>query len=373
MKNIYKLNFFILIILLLNQAYSAEKNLSLYPILDAIETSGGGLSDNTKKWMKKWYQINLEDLTKFQFKELSGTTSITLKIQKIDLNDSKGYKSYGSFLSFNDSGNPNSEIAYFSLAAILGFDKMFRPAIRYELGPLASNVFKNLLHSSIIKGKQRLENKKRIIDSIEASKPLLGCLKAKKSDSNISFDDLAKRNGSFKSSHLIAKFIQASKAQPIKGHIITLMKNYSGDALDLAREFSILLTLDSIFGQYDRFSGGNVTLLKDDLKMAHFVASDNGGAEILDSVYQVKKTVKLFSRYDRKGIYKIREFYKFLQSPSEAFLGYTNPEEMIVDMGMYFLKSPQAYLSALKNNIGILLNEVQKNEKRYGENVFFSE
>jgi hypothetical protein len=327
--------------------------------------------------MKKWDHINLEDSSKFQFKELSGTTSINLKIQKIDLTDAKGYKAYGSFLSNNESGNPNSEIAYFNLAAILGVDKMFRPVVRYELGPIAALAFRKLIEASSIKGQQRLKNKKRILYAIHSGSPLLGCIKARKSDSTLAYDSMTKigrkDNGTLISSDSIVKLIQGSKDQPIKGNIIFLNKNYSGDALELAREFSILLTFDSIFGQYDRFSGGNITLLKDDQNMAHFVAVDNGGAEIVDSQYLTKKTVKLFSRYDRNVIKKLRDFYQFLLFPSQPFIGYTSPEKMIIDLGMYYLSSPAAYLLAIKANIQILLNEVQTNENRYGANVYFRE
>ena len=382
MFNKFIFNFALLILFSINQASSREIRsnynnnfVSPFTILEAIENSGGVLSKNTKKWMKKWNQINLEDSSKFQFNELSGSTSINLKIQKIDLTDPKGYKAYGSFLTVNESGNPNSEIAYFNLAAILGVDRMFRPAIRYELGPVASLAFMKLIKASSINGQQRSGNKKRILRAIHSGSPLLGCIKAKKSESTQSYESMTKSgrksNGSLSPSDSIVKFIQASKQQPISGDIVFLKKNYSGDALELSREFSILLTLDSIFGQYDRFSGGNITLEKDDLEMAHFVAVDNGGAEIVDSQYLVKKTVKLFSRYDRNVINKIQEFYQFLEYPSQPFLGYTSPEKIIVDMGMYFLKSPAAYLSAIKANIKILLNEVQNNENRYGANAYF--
>jgi hypothetical protein len=41
-----------------------------FPILDTIESSGGVLSKNTKKWMNKWNKMDLENSAKFQFKEI---------------------------------------------------------------------------------------------------------------------------------------------------------------------------------------------------------------------------------------------------------------------------------------------------------------
>ena len=349
-----------------------------FPILDAVLANGGVLGDNTKSWIKKWSNVNLEDNTKFQFKEISGTTSINLKIQKIDANDPKGYKSLGTFLANNESGNPNSEIAYFNLAAIVGVDKMFRPAIRYELGAKASASFKQLINVTVIKGNQRIGNKKSMIQMIDSGKPLLGCFKAKKSDSSISYDEMTKTGWfssvpSLKSNHPVTKFIQASKDQPVKGDVITLKGDYQGDAFELAREFSIYLTFDSVFGQYDRFTGGNIVIEKDALGKAHFIGSDNGGSYIFASTSNVKNNLKLFSRYDRKVINKIRELYKFLQNPSTPFLGYTDPKKFVVDMGMYFLNSPEKYVSALKDNIGLLLQQVNDNESRYGNDAYFQE
>jgi hypothetical protein len=70
-------------------------------------------------------------------------------------------------------------------------------------------------------------------------------------------------------------------------------------------------------------------------------------------------------------INKIREFYNFLKNPTTPFLGYTDPAKLVVDMGMYFQKSPNEYIKGLKQNIEMLLNDVAANEKRYGANAYF--
>jgi hypothetical protein len=354
------------------QAYTVES----YPILEALEKSGVNLSDNTKKWMKRWKNMDLEDSSLFKFNELSGTTSINLKIHKIDSTDEKGIKSLGSFLTKNEAGNPVSEIAYFNLAAILGVDAIFRPAVRYELGPSASLSFKNLINKTPIKGSMRIKNKKNILQLINSGSPLLGCVKAKKSDFSIGYDVMIKingrnPNGTLVSSHPISELIQAKNRQPQKEKRLLLKSGYTGDEFELSREFSLILTLDSVFGQYDRFSGGNIVIEKNKDGEAHFVATDNGGAYIVGSLNSVKKTLELFSRYDRNAINKIQEFYNFLINPVVPFLGYTDPEKLVVDMGMYTQASPKNYIRALKQNIEMLLNEVKKNELRFGNKAFF--
>lgn len=347
-----------------------------YPIQNNVEASGISLNNNTKKWMKRWQNMDLENSSLYLINEISGTTSINLKIKKIDANDPNGAKSLGTFLAMNSSGNPNSEIAYFSLATILGVDHMFRPAVKYELGPNASKIFKNVINKTKITGAMRLANKKNILKMIDSGTPLLGCMKAKKSDFSKSYEAMTKitrfsRNGTLISKHPIVDFIQAKNPLPQNGKKLTLMTGYMGDEYELSREFSIILIFDSVFGQYDRFSGGNIVLEKDDNGDAHFVATDNGGAYIVNSIQSVKSTLELFSRYDKNVIDKIRELNNFLKNPSVPYLGYTDPEKLIVDMGMYTQNKPASYLKALIINIEALLKKVSENEKRYGSGIYF--
>lgn len=346
-----------------------------YPMLTAIEANGGVLSKSTKKWMKKWRDMNLEDTNLFAFKELSGSSSINLKIQKIDAEDEKGYKSFGSFVTVNEAANPNVEIASFNLAAIVGADSFYRPTIRYELGTRAKEEFKNLLLATPIKGSMRNKNKENILIAIEKSEPLLGCVKAKKEDFSVALDSMIDTNWrgivSINSKLPVVKFIQAGNAQPKTGDPITLKTGYTGDALQLAREFSIMLTIDVVFGQYDRLSGGNIVITKDENQIAHFYATDNGGAYVVDSIPNAKKTASMFNRYDKKTIQKLRELNAFLQDPSKGFLGYTDAEKFVIDLGLYFERSPKRYINALKDNLAILLTRVKESESRHGTGAYF--
>src|SRR5262249_37400548 len=69
-----------------------------FPVLEALPSQGQSLAQDSTEWMKKWKGMNLEDSSNYQFKELSGSTSINMKIQKIDESDPKGHKSRGSFV-----------------------------------------------------------------------------------------------------------------------------------------------------------------------------------------------------------------------------------------------------------------------------------
>ncbi len=363
-------------LLRLTSAHASGYVIESFPVLEAIEATGGTLSDETKSWMKKWKGMNLDD-SAYQFKELSGSTSINLKIQKIDASNPKGYKSLGSFVPRNGAANPNAEIGYFNLAAILGHDDIFRPAARYEGGPVVSQALKSLINATSMKGTQKLENRTRILGVISSGKPLLGCVKAKKDDTNMAFDGIADGSvgptGGPKSSHPVIASLQGSKPQPKAGTEITLKTGYVGDALQLAREYSVLMVLDTIFQQWDRYSGGNVVISKDKDGHAHFYATDNGGADVTKTSSWTERNAAWFSRYDRGVIAKLKELNAFLKDPSKGFLGYTNAQTFIVDLGLYSEVAPADYVARISRNIQILLDHVAASESKNGKDAYLAD
>jgi hypothetical protein len=215
-----------------DRSYVVER----YPILEAIEASGVRLAGETRNWMAKWKGMSLENSPAYQFKELSGSTSINGKIQRLAPDDPKGFTPLGAFVPRNASANPNTEIAYFNIAAIIGHDKFFRPAVPYELGPKGRAAFKALILITPIKGQARLKNRRRILEAIETGRDLQGCIKAKKADSERTYDEIV-RSRAPNGKHPIIAYLQASNPKPTSGSVVTLASGYNGDALELAREF----------------------------------------------------------------------------------------------------------------------------------------
>ena len=344
-----------------------------YPMLERIAGSGQELAENTKDWMKKWKGMDLEDSSTYAFKELSGSTSINLKISKKDPSDPSGFKSRGSFVARNSAANPNIEVASFHLAALLGYDRIYRPAVRYELGPKASASFKALIDRTTIKGTQRLENKTRILEAMKAG-PLKGCLKAKNPDSEFALEAMvnssAAPNGAPKSAHPIIASLQASNSQPKSGQSLLLARGYSGDALELAREYSVMMTIDSVMQQWDRYSGGNVLIQKDKAGKAHFYGGDNGGADISKTTGWTERNLNWFSRYDRATIDKFEAINHFLKNPASGYLGYTSAEAFVMDLGLTSELAPAVYVERLRRNIDLLLARVHEVEKKYGSQAY---
>ncbi|WP_394753172.1 hypothetical protein [Crenothrix sp.] len=348
------------------------------PIIAKLQKLKQPLAKETNKWMKRWSGANLED-PGFVYTELSGSTEIYLKIRKIDKTDLvNGYKSYGTFVTGHGSSNPDTEIAYFNLAAILGHDDIMRPAARYSLGKKAVLGFKALLEkeqATLEPGRRRDVRIPRLLDWL-TKPPLLGGLKAKKHESYAEYKFMADikpgagRGEPFKNNPII-RALQASNPQPIANKKILLQTGYTGNLLQLAHEYSIIMTLDVIFQQWDRYNNTNIGLATDDTKLAHFYITDNGGADMVDDRTDITRNLNYFSRYDRQSIKKLKQLYLFLINPTRGFMGYTNAELFVADLGLYSELKPAEYVRLLKRNLLLLLNHVTAVERKYGANQVY--
>jgi hypothetical protein len=358
----------------LSQAQAADSGYVIehFPILEALQAQGVALAPQTLHWMKKWQGLNLEDPS-LSFPDLGGATSITMKIRKADPTDPQNSKSLGAFVPRNGAGNPNTGIAYFNMSAIVGYDAIFRPGVRYEAGPRAVQALHALILSTPTKGRDRLQNRDRILQNIAKGGRLNGYIKTGKPD-GISIDAIgnpgASPNGAPKMNHPIIAFLQANNPKPKTGTPITLANGYSGDQLELAREYSVIMTLDAVFQQWDRYSGANTLLTKDDAGQAHFYAVDSDGSDIAVSPSWTVRNLSWFSRYDGKTINRLKEVYAFLNNPASGFLGYTDAEKFIVDLGLYFENPPAVYVSRIKRNLGLLLERVNSIEAKYGDAAY---
>src|ERR1700682_1527304 len=266
------------------------------------------------------------------------------------------------------SANPDVEIGAFNLSAILGYDHIYRPGARYELGPVGSQAFKTLIGKYNFKGSQRLANKDRILRAIQSGAPLKGCVKAKKDDTTAVLDEIvnahAASNGAPNTNHPIIRLLQAANAQPVAGKSMSLKGGYVGDEVELAREYSIIMTIDAVTQQWERYRGGNVAIRKDDQGRAHFYMTDNGGADISSSWNA--RNLGWFSRFDRGAIQKLADLKRFLDTPATGYLGYTDPEAFVVALGFYSQTSAAVYVQRLRRNLGLVLDYVRSVESRFG-------
>ena len=110
-----------------------------------------------------------------------------------------------------------------------------------------------------------------------------------------------------------------------------------------------------------------MAVAKDDGGVAHCYAADNGGADVSS---RLDRNIGLFSRYDHRTIDGLKALSAFLKNPASRFLGYTDAETFVVDLGLYRQHPPADYVDRLKSNLDFLLQHVSGVEARQGANAY---
>ncbi len=98
-----------------------------------------------------------------------------------------------------------------------------------------------------------------------------------------------------------------------------------------------------------------------------FYATDNGGADVSS---HLDRNIGLFSRYDHRVIDDLKALNTFLSNPAGGFLGYTNAELFVVDLGLYREHSPPEYVNRLKSNLDFFLRHVSGLEAAHGSMLY---
>jgi len=163
--------------------------------------------------------------------------------------------------------------------------------------------------------------------------------------------------------------LQIANPAPVKGQSVELIPGYVGDAYQLAQEYSVIMILDAVFQQGDRYSGGNVVIRKVGDE-AHFYSTDNGGAYVREDSSSVTVQLPWFSRYDRKTIDGLREINQFLLNPEKGFLGYDDSANFVADLGLYFQLTPAQFAPLLQRNIQLVLDRVDSVVAQYGDSAY---
>ncbi len=315
--------------------------------------------------------VNLEEVENYTF-ELSGQTSVNLKFDREGGTD-------GGFVTRNSAANPNTEVSYYNLASILGIDQIVRGAIPYTLGPRGIATFRSLIANTQFRG-MRSRNATTILQATsENPRELKGCLREKKKGEDVAMNSLVDvSNNRPQLAHMLFKDINAANPVPTEG-TYNFREGYTANRLKVAQQYSNLMTLDAVFGQWDRYSGGNVVfrIVDDVSKEVEVYSTDNGGADFWNTTKWAEKQVSWFSRYDRKTIEQLKGLYAFLSGRATSLTSerldktWTDPKVFVVDLGLYYERRPEQYVRELTNNLAVLLKAVESNYARYGEAIFF--
>ncbi|MGZ3693926.1 MAG: hypothetical protein ACXWQO_06970 [Bdellovibrionota bacterium] len=295
--------------------------------------------------------------SRYKLEYKTGGTSLGLKI-------SEDGKSLGKWLPRNASANPEAQVFSYQLGRFLGMSKLVAASAHFTIKGRTLDTFAHMLEGANEVNALRLENKTNLLRDLGINSAQMAGVFTRKfpNDTKEARGIADTAANSINSSHPIAGFITATGSRPSAETKMTLagVKNKSGKfpsatELELAREFSQIMVLDILCGQWDRWSGGNVEASWEG-DTVYFVARDNGGASLNNSSH-LNQYLGIVSRFDRAQIERVRSLVELLQGQDSAGL-----------ISALQLKTNPKFLIARAN---ALLAQVKKLVGQYGDGAVF--
>lgn len=315
--------------------------------------------------------LNLEDDKRFVFHPKTGGTSIGFKVSRPDKRKS------GLFLPENSATHLEGEVVSYRLSRFLGVSEIYNPVSYYTLGPNGIRRFSEMLRSNE-RNSSRRKNTKSIKNKIGASpQELLGVFKFRHKRESQPVDALA-RNG-LNTRHSFVAFLHGDGPMPAEQ-----MRTFKGVIPDkpdypspfekeriLAAQFSTILVLDALCGQWDRFSGGNIEVYAHKDGRLQFIARDNGGANLnwgSAGRNWYRKYLRWVTRFDPNLIAELRLLHDFLSGSRTEYKGYLFKSELEEDMGFISSRSFKEFQWRLTD---FLERNLPACEKKYGRRCYF--
>lgn len=291
----------------------------------------------------------------FKYKDTG--TSVGMKIK---INGEKG----GKFVPPCSATNIEAQVVAYQLGRFLGMSNIVMPSAYYTLKGRALGEFKAMLNRASERNRWRLENRNKTLAAINgpSSAGLLGVYTAALDGGSPEVKGLAKPEANtINSAHPIAKFIKANGPVPSPGRMMTLqlagVSNVPAESeLELARQFSKIMVLDMLAGEWDRWSGGNVEATIEDGKV-FLLSRDNGGAS-MRGVAHMAKYKGIVTRFDREQIGRVRVLVQLLEDSSAG------PELV---KALQIRSANHSLLVRAKD----ILEHVKRQSAAHGEKAFF--
>jgi hypothetical protein len=260
--------------------------------------------------------------------------------------------------------NPEAQVVAYHLGRFLGMSHVVMPSAYMELKGEARNKFKAMLNQAQERNRWRRENKDITLQALNSGAALVGVFTPNLEGGSPEVKNLANSSANtINSAHPIAKFIKANGPVPSPGRMMTLdgvkLPNQPApqeNELELAKQFSQIMVLDMLCGEWDRWSGGNVEATIENGKM-FFISRDNGGAS-MRGVAHMAKYKNIVTRFDRNQIERVKTLVELLSNPATS-------SEMVK-----LLEIRTANHSLLERAKDIL-QHVKNQNAAHGERAFF--
>lgn len=327
-------------------------------------------NDRDKEFDAEVAALDLEDSAAYQFTFKTKGTSIGFKVART------GKRNRGLFLPENSATHLEGEVIAYRLARIFGVSEIFNPVTYYTLQAGAIRRFKQMLRSNE-RNKWRKQNTERILQSIrENPASLAGIYKHRSKRRSQAVDSLAVGN-KLNTNHRFAKLINAQGPMP-SASLVTI-PGISPDKpeypvprereLVLARQLSIIFTMDMLTGQWDRFSGGNIEVYAHKDGRLQFVGRDNGGSHLLWGWNWFNKYRGWLTRFDRDLIQELHWLKAFLDGRASEYRSLPAPASFMELIGFSSARTFRAF----QEKLNVFLEEhVQVCEDRFGNDCYFN-
>ncbi len=314
--------------------------------------------------------LDLEDSGKYQFTFKTTGTSIGFKVA------ADGGRNSGLFLPENSATHLEGEVVAYRLARLLDVSNLFNPVGYYTLQAKAVAKFKQMLRSDE-QNKWRRENTQQILRRINGNPSSLpGIYKYRHKRDSQSVDSLVNGN-SLNLNHKLASLLDANGPMPDAAKLVRLPEvkpdkpehpQPQENEAELARQLSVIFTVDMLTGQWDRFSGGNIEAYAHKDGRLQFVSRDNGGSHLLWGWNWFDKYRIWLTRFDHPLVEDIQRMNTFLDNGGE-YKGLTSPALFRKAVGF----SSERTFDAFKKKLEAFLKHVRTCEERFGNSCFFEQ
>lgn len=272
------------------------------------------------------------DVGKYFLEYKKTSTSAGVRVHLVELKDGKiDLDKIGKWVPENSANVVEVQVVAYNLARFLHMGDLAAPSAYYTMGPKGLALFLPMLKCESEKKGQHQDNCKNIRAALKKNpNAMVGSFVDQISNEQ----EVLKMNtfkgagnGKLDQSHPIAKFINVKGPMPsadVQMDLGLTFENAEGkkvkgqnSQLNLARQFSKIMVLDILTGQWDRFSGGNIeAIFKKKKNVVQFIAIDNGGASM-------KGAAKLLyweavTRFDKAQIERVEHLLNLLKNDKAA-------------------------------------------------------
>ena len=325
-------------------------SLVLVSAAQAFQPDGLPLTPRDQKFFELVEKI---DLARAHKQDGPGGLSIDLFYQtKVD-----GQPVIGNFLSKNrfdnkgdnGTGNPEGHIVSYNLARVLGVSDIYSTGTWYRIDGSVVEALHQIATQARVRGRVQSQNRERVkanTEPLSGQYPVIeGSLSVylEKKLSVYSLEGSALENarsgpnGLANENNPLLKMMMGLRAQPSEDETFSVRTDKGTVAIDAPQalqDLSAIFVIDAILEQGDRFSGGNIDLLRMPNGRYRLAALDNGAAAIRGYFPSYPgRYLPWLKRMDRNMILRIKEMDRFLQNGGE-YLGFTDQKAFLKTLGL---------------------------------------